>query len=174
MGKGLSTERRKHTYYEILGVPVGASLDHIKDSYRLFTKKTPLTDVAYTTLTNPDKRREYDSWILHQSPSQAQSEVVRTAEEQDWGKRGRERCSCGKILKLDDEWHCPECWGKLEYYIVFDMFGGYIVHESEMAIVTEPDGETYQQVPYGSLFGPFPKEEAEAVLKEKNKMRKKT
>ena len=39
------------TYYEILGVPVGASINHIKDSYRLLTKKTVITDAAYETHT---------------------------------------------------------------------------------------------------------------------------
>jgi hypothetical protein len=40
-----------------------------------------------------------------------------------------------------------------------------------MPVVTEAEGQTYWQVPYGSVFGPYPKEEAEAVLKEKNDMR---
>lgn len=163
----------RRTYYDILGVPIGAGIDHIKDSYRLLTLKTVITDVAYRTLTDPLKRREYSAWLLEDSRSETHEQIQRTQESQDWGSRGRERCSCGKILKIDDEWHCQECWGKLEYYVVFDMFGGYILHDSQMPVVTEADGQTYWQVPYGSLLGPFPKEEAEAVLKEKNEMREK-
>src|ERR1022692_2085058 len=51
------------TYYEILGVPVGASINHIKDSYRLLTKKTVITDAAYETHTHPATRREYNAQL---------------------------------------------------------------------------------------------------------------
>ena len=168
---GSSRRTRRRTYYDILGVPMGAGIDHVKDSYRLLARKTVVTDAAYRTLTDPEKRREYSAWLVQESKSEADPQIERTQEGEDWGSRGRERCSCGKILKVDDEWHCQECWGRLEYYVVFDMFGGHIIHDSQMPVVTEPDGQTSWQVPYGTLFGPFPKEEAEAVLKEKNKMR---
>jgi DnaJ-class molecular chaperone len=55
---------REQTYYEILGVPIGASINHIKDSYRLLTRKTTVTDVAFQTLINPDKRSKYDAWLI--------------------------------------------------------------------------------------------------------------
>lgn len=170
-----SSTIRKQTYYEILCIPAGASIDHIKASYRLLTKKTPFTEAAYRALTDPEKRREYDAWMLGGFKPEAEhrAEDGYTNVEQNWGKRGRERCSCGKVLQPDEEWYCQECWGKLEYYVAFDMFGGYILHDSQMPVVTEPDGQTYQQVPYGALFGPFPKEEAEAVLKKKDELRKK-
>jgi hypothetical protein len=48
------------TYYDILGVPNGASFAHIKDSYRLLTRKTLITDAVYEVLTDPMRRREYD------------------------------------------------------------------------------------------------------------------
>lgn len=63
----LSRLIREQTYYEILGVPIGASLNHIKDSYRLLTRKTTVSDVAYQTLTNPDKRSKYDAWLIDKS-----------------------------------------------------------------------------------------------------------
>jgi len=34
------------TLYDILGIPCGVGVDHIKDSYRLLAKKTLLTDGA--------------------------------------------------------------------------------------------------------------------------------
>jgi len=154
---------RALTCYDILGVPTGASLEHIKSSYRLLSKKTPLTDAAYQALVDPGKRREYDAWLTNQPPQ--------PQEEKDWGVRGREKCSCGRILNLDEDWYCSECCGKLDYYVVFDMFGGHIIHDEQMPIVTDPDGNSYWQVPFGSLFGPFTKEEAEEVLQEKDRLR---
>jgi len=174
-GDELSSTIRKQTYYDILGIPTGAGIDHIKASYRLLATKTVFTEAAYRALTDPEKRRQYDAWMLGGFKPEAEQRDAggHTKVEQDWGKRGRERCSCGKVLQPDDEWHCQECWGKLEYYVVFDMFGGYVVHDSQMPIVTEPDGQTYQRAPYGTLYGPFPKEEAEVILKEKSELRKK-
>ncbi len=171
----LSRNTRRKTYYEILGVPSGASIDHIQSSYRLLTTKTPITEVAYRTLTDQKIRSEYDAWMLSgfKHGAQPPDAADQAKKETRWGKRGRERCSCGRILQPDDEWHCRECWGKLDYYIVFDMFGGYIVHDSQMPLVTDPDGQTYWQAPYGTLLGPFPKEEAEIVLRAKNELRKK-
>ena len=87
----------RRTYYDILGVPMGASIDHIKASYRLLTRKTLITDVAYQSLTAPENRREYNAWLVKESPG----------DEDKWGKRGRERCSCGAILQPGDEWNCP-------------------------------------------------------------------
>ena len=54
---------RSPSHYDVLGVPRGASIDHIKDSYRLLTKKTPLTDSAYRVLTDPILRRHYDTGL---------------------------------------------------------------------------------------------------------------
>jgi len=48
------------TYYDILGVPNGASVAHIKDSYRLLTRKTLITDAVYEVLTDPIRRGEYN------------------------------------------------------------------------------------------------------------------
>jgi hypothetical protein len=163
----LSKRNRGQTYYDILGVPTGVGIEHIKDSYRLLTRRTVITDVAYRTLTDPEKRLEYDAWLVGGPKPEAQPQTERAQEERDWGTRGRERCSCGKILNVDDEWHCQECWGRLEYYVVFDMFGGYIVHDSQMPVVAEPDGQTYQQAPYGSLFGPFPKKKLRPFSKKR-------
>jgi curved DNA-binding protein CbpA len=157
------------TYYDVLGVPVGASIDHIKDSYRFRAKKSPMTDVAYQTLTDPKKRRKYDDWIEDRSDAQMQPQIEPTQGEQAWGRRGRERCSCGKVLEIDDEWLCQECWGRLEYLVVFDMFGGRIIHETELLIGGESDDEA--DSPYATCFGPFTKEEAEVFLKEKNQAR---
>jgi len=55
---GSSRRTLRRTYYDILGVPMGASIDQIKDSCRLLTRKTLMTDIAYRTLTDPEKRRE--------------------------------------------------------------------------------------------------------------------
>jgi hypothetical protein len=52
------------TYYEILGVPNGATVAHIKDSYRLLTRKTLITDAVYEVLTDPIKRREYNTELV--------------------------------------------------------------------------------------------------------------
>jgi len=93
----------------------------------------------------------------------------------NWGQRGRERCDCGTTLKTDDDWYCHECSTKLDYCVVFDMSGGYIVHESQMVGTPELKGQLASQVAYDCVvFGPFTKEEAETFLEEKNRMRGKT
>lgn len=51
---------RSQTLYDILGIPSGTGVDHIKDSYRLLTNKTPLTDGAYAVLSDPAKKQRYD------------------------------------------------------------------------------------------------------------------
>lgn len=70
------------TYYDILGVPVGASISHIRDSYRLLTKKTLITDAAYETLTDPAKRREYNAQLAGESQASARSQSRRTEDHQ--------------------------------------------------------------------------------------------
>jgi len=62
------TKLEGRTYYEVLGVPMGASINHVKDSYRLLTKKNPVTDAAYEVLTDPQKRREYNSQLMQKLP----------------------------------------------------------------------------------------------------------
>ena len=64
--RNLSSRIRKPTYYEILGVPIGASIDHVKDSYRLLTKRSPITAEAYDVLTDPTQRDKYDSDLLRE------------------------------------------------------------------------------------------------------------
>jgi curved DNA-binding protein CbpA len=159
------------TYYDVLGVPVGASIDHIKDSYRLLAKKSPITDLAYQTLTDPKKRQKYDGCLMDRTDPQTRPQTEAAQGERDWGLRGRERCSCGMFLKVDDEWLCEDCWGRLEYLVVFDLFGGRIIHETELEIVSETDEEA--DSPYATCFGPFTKEEAEVFLKERNETRNK-
>ena len=58
---------RRQTYYSILGVPVGASIDHIRDSYRLLTRKTFITDIAYRILIDPQERQRYNADLLEES-----------------------------------------------------------------------------------------------------------
>jgi hypothetical protein len=160
-------ERNKpsRTHYDILGVPMGASIDHIKDSYSLLPRKTPIADAAYRTLTTVEQRVEYNAWLArHSTPESAE-------EEQNFGSRIRERCDCGEVFKPDGDRYCEECCGSQDYFVVFDMFGGYIIHD-KMPLITGSDGHEYWHAPYGSLFGPFTKEEAQTVLEEKNKIRK--
>lgn len=165
----MSGTRRLPTYYDILGVPPGVGADHIKDSYHLLTRKTQVTDLAYETLIDPERRVKYDHWI--RDGCSAQPQIDHTQEEQRWGKRGRERCSCGRLLEVGDEWLCRECWERLDYFVVFGMFGGFVVHESQLPIATESDDRKDLQAPSGTCFGPFTQEEAEAFLVERNKMR---
>jgi curved DNA-binding protein CbpA len=166
-----SRRTRARTYYDILGVPTGAGVNHIRDSYRLLTKKTSITDLAYQALTDPEKRREYDAYLGQSVPlAQGESEV-----EPDWGVRGREKCSCGKILELDDEWLCRECWGRLNYFVVFDMFGGHVLHEDHVYAEPDPDGnqseQQAEQPAFCTVYGPFTIEEAEDFLRERNELR---
>ncbi len=53
------------TLYDILGIPCGVGVDHVKDSYRLLTKKTPLSNGAYAVLSDPVEKQRYDavSWL---------------------------------------------------------------------------------------------------------------
>ena len=71
--------------------PVGASIDHIKDSYRLRAKKSPITDVAYQTLTDPKKRQKYDGWMVDRTNAEMQPQIEPTQGEQNWGSRGAEK-----------------------------------------------------------------------------------
>ena len=61
------------SHYEVLGVATGASIDHVKDSYRLLTKKSPATDAAYRVLTNPELRRDYDTKLRESRSTQRPS-----------------------------------------------------------------------------------------------------
>jgi DnaJ-class molecular chaperone len=70
--------RAVSNHYDILGIPIGASIDHIKDSYRLATRKTLITDVAYRKLTTQEKRREYDDWTVEAPKSEIQSPLEGT------------------------------------------------------------------------------------------------
>ena len=63
----MSDGTRRQTYYSILGVPVGASIEHIRDSYRLLTKKTFITDIAYRILTDPNNRQQYNAELIEES-----------------------------------------------------------------------------------------------------------
>jgi hypothetical protein len=163
----------RRNYYDLLGVPLGASVQHIRDSYRFLTAKTPLTDIAYDTLTNPDQRREYDATLRDQSRSvDPESQIERTQDQENWGQRGRERCDCGTILKTDDDWYCQECCTKLDYCVVFDMSGGHLVHESKMFGTPELKPQSSSRASYDCVvFGPFTKEEAVTFLEQKNRMR---
>ena len=69
LGRFLSLNRN---YYEILGVDKGASQEDIKKAYRTLSKehhpdhggdeeKFKEINEAYSTLSNPDKRRDYDN-----------------------------------------------------------------------------------------------------------------
>ena len=170
----MSRISRPPTYYDILGVPTGASTDHIRDSYRLLTNKTQITDFAYENLTDPEKRQKYDHWLRVGCKLQTQPQVEHTHEEQRWGKRGRERCSCGKVLNIDDEWLCQECWERLEYFVVFNLFGAFIIHESQMLDATQTDNPEGSEISSATCFGPFTQEEAEAFLVKSNEMRGKS
>jgi len=80
-----SSQYTWETLHEILGIPLGASIDHIKKSYRLLSRKNSVTDAAYRILTDSEERGKHHA--LHSSG---------TEDGRDWGKRGRERCSCGR------------------------------------------------------------------------------
>ena len=54
-GDELSSTIRKQTYYDILGIPTGAGIDHIKASYRLLATKTVFTEAAYRALKYPEE-----------------------------------------------------------------------------------------------------------------------
>jgi hypothetical protein len=85
------------TLYDILGIPCGVGVDHIKDSYRLLTKKTPLTDGAYAVLSDPVEKQRYDAELWAAARIKRRSEPVwhesnapLTPEQErllkDWGK----------------------------------------------------------------------------------------
>lgn len=57
----MSRNAQRPNHYDVLGVPIGASIDHIKDSYRLLTNKSRATDAAYRVLTDSVLRKDYDS-----------------------------------------------------------------------------------------------------------------
>lgn len=63
----LSKRTRGLTYYDILGIPIGVGIDHVKDSYRLLTRKNSVTDAAYRVLTDPARRKGYDSKLLRET-----------------------------------------------------------------------------------------------------------
>ena len=65
------------TLYDILGIPCGVGVDHIKDSYRLLTKRTPLTDGAYEVLSDPAKKQQYDAKLWAEARVKSTSEPQR-------------------------------------------------------------------------------------------------
>ena len=144
------------TLHEILGVAVGASIDHIKESYRLLSKKSSVTDAAYHTLIDPAERGKYEA-LRQRNHSSG------TEDRKDWGKRGRERCSCGCLLKEDDEWLCQECWDRQVYFVAFDMSGARIVHQDEFPW---PSVDSEERASDAVTFGPFTSKEAEEFLAE--------
>jgi curved DNA-binding protein CbpA len=160
------TARYTRSLYDVLGVPLGASIDHIRDSYRLLSNKTLATDAAYQTLTDPEKRGKYDASLRRYARQTTQ--IERTKDGQSWGNRGRERCSCGRILEIDDEWLCQECWERQVYFVVFDMSGVRIVHQDEFLW---PTAGSEEKALDPVAFGPFTEEEAEQFLSEKSKLR---
>jgi len=64
------------TLYDILGIPCGVGVDHIKDSYRLLTKKTPVTDGAYAVLSDPVEKQRYDAELWTAARIERRSEPV--------------------------------------------------------------------------------------------------
>lgn len=143
--------------HDILGVPVGATIDHIKKSYGLLSAKNSVTDAAYRTPIDPEERGKHDA--LRSSG---------TGDGRDWGKRGRERCSCGRLLEEDDEWLCQECWDRQEYIVAFDISGGRIVHQDEFPW---PSVDSEEKSSDAVTFGPFTIEEAKEFLEEVTKKR---
>jgi hypothetical protein len=57
---------RGRTLYDILGIPHGVSVNRVKDSYRLLTNKTPITEGAYSVLSDPAKKQQYDAELSAQ------------------------------------------------------------------------------------------------------------
>lgn len=51
----------RQTLYDILGIPCGVGVGHVKDSYRLLSKKTAITDGAYEILSDPVQKQRYDA-----------------------------------------------------------------------------------------------------------------
>ena len=151
-----ASEYTWQTLHEILGVAVGASIDHIRESYRLLSNKNSVTDAAYHALIDPEERGKYEA-ILQRNHSSS------TEDGKDWGKRGRERCSCGRLLEEDDDWLCRECWDRQVYIVAFDMAGGRIVHQDEFPWPS-PDSE--ERGSDAVAFGPFTIEDAEEFLAE--------
>ncbi len=149
------------TLHEILGVAVGASIGHIEESYKLLSKKTPVTDAAYHTLIDPEERGKYEAPLQRNHSSD-------TEHGEGWGKRGRERCSCGRLLEEDDEWLCQECWDRQVYFVAFGMSGARIVHQDEFPWPS-PDSE--ERASDTVTFGPFTSEEAENFLAETTRKR---
>src|SRR5579871_738445 len=134
------------TLHQLLGIPVGASIDHIKKSYRLLSRKDPITDAAYRILIDPEERGRHHA--LH-SPGNENG--------RDWGKRGRERCSCGRLLEEGDEWLCQECWDRQVYIVAFDISGDRIVHQDEF--IWPPVYLEERKSSDAVAFGPFTFEE---------------
>lgn len=160
------TQNRKHLY-AILGVPLGASIDHIKASYCLLSDKTATTDAAYETLIDPEKRGRYDAWLMRRREPQT-TPTKRAEDARHWGRRGRERCSCGRLLEPDDEWLCQDCWERQVYIVAFDILGARIVHQDEFPWPTaNSEGKAADPV----TFGPFTREEAEEFVKAKSRWR---
>jgi curved DNA-binding protein CbpA len=105
---------RRQTLYDILGIPCGVGVDHIKDSYRLVTKKTPLTDGAYAVLSDPVKKQRYDAELWAAARIKPTSEPQRhevsnlTPEQErllkEWGKSKPWRVELpdGTTIKSED------------------------------------------------------------------------
>lgn len=149
------------TLHDLLGVALGASIEHIKESYRLLSRKNSVTDAAYYILIDPEERAKHG--ILKHRNRSSDAE-----EGKNWGKRGRERCSCGRLLEENDEWLCVECSDRQVYFVTFGMYGARIVHEDGLLWNSDNAEERASDT---VIFGPFTSEEAKEFLAETTRKR---
>ena len=153
--KRRSTLGRPYTAFS--GFPWEQRLTTSRDPYGLLSAKNPVTDAAYRILTDPEERGKHHALRLSG-----------TGDGRDWGKRGRERCSCGRLLEEDEEWLCQDCWGRQEYIVAFDISGGRIVHQDGFPW---PSVDSEEKSSDAVTFGPFTIEEAKEFLADVTKKR---
>lgn len=83
------------TLYDILGIPHGVSVNRVKDSYRLLTKKTPVTEGAYAVLSDPLKKQQYDAQPSAQKRKANAPSVDQWSE--TWSSQPQSRSVAGPI-----------------------------------------------------------------------------
>jgi hypothetical protein len=103
-GGGTPRQARNRTLYDILGIPHGVSVNRVKDSYCLLTNKTPITEGAYSVLSDPAKKQQYDAELGAQKKAPLVPWIDQWGSE-SWSGHPQTRPTSGLVrADLDQVW----------------------------------------------------------------------
>ena len=155
-GWGLSlVHRRLKNYYAILEVPVGSSLEEIRQGYRRLVQENLDNEAAfadlkeaYETLTTPARRAEYDLATWGDTPEAGPARLGRCP-------MGAEaQCPVLQAHIVPSDKYCPECGFLLS---ALNANGGFdlpaLPEPARNAWLEEPDGRKHPLRPGLHIVG---------------------